>query len=86
MKLNDDSNESGNDDADDQNDTATREARAAQVFYTVIALCLSVSVSVCLSQVSILLKRLNGLSWFLAWRLPSTYPTLCFKEIQVTPK
>ena len=25
-------------------------------------------------------------SWFLAWELPSTYPTLCYKEIQVSSK
>ena len=31
-------------------------------------------------------KMLNGLSWFLAWRLPFTHPTLCFKEIWVTVK
>ena len=23
---------------------------------------------------------------FLTWRLPSTYPTLCYKEIRITPK
>jgi len=51
-----------------------------------------VCVFVCLSQVSFMLKRLNGLRWFFAWRLPSTYLTLCFKEttqckeIHVTPE
>jgi len=46
------------------------------------ALCLSV----CLSQVGILLKRLNKLGWFLAWELPSTYHKLCYKEIRIPPK
>jgi len=35
-----------------------------------------------LSQVGVLLRQLDGLSWFLAWRLPSTCPTLCCKEFQ----
>jgi len=43
-------------------------------------------VSVCLSQVGVLLKWLDGSSWFLAWRLLSTSSTLCFKEIQVCTK
>ena len=34
-------------------------------------------VSVCLSQVGVLLKRLNESSCFLACELPSTRPTLC---------
>ena len=42
-----------------------------------------VSVRLCLSQVGVLLKWLDGSSRFLAWRLLSTSPTLCFKEIQV---
>jgi len=29
---------------------------------------------------------MNGLIWFSAWRLLSTSPTLCFKEIQVSTK
>jgi len=45
-----------------------------------MALCLSVSVSVCLSQVGVLPKRLNESSWFLAWELPSSYLTLCKKK------
>jgi len=44
-----------------------------------VALCLSV----CLSQVGVLLKRLNESSWFLACELLFTRPTLCCKEIQV---
>ena len=55
-----------------------------------MALCLLVlvylSVGLCLSQVGVLLKRLNGLSSFFAWRLRSNCPTLCYKEIRVTPK
>jgi len=37
---------------------------------------LSVSLCVCPSQVGVLSKWLNKLGWFLAWELPSTYPTL----------
>jgi len=40
----------------------------------------------CLSQVSVLSKRMNGLIQFLVWWLPSTTPTLCFKEILVSAK
>jgi len=42
--------------------------------------------SVCLLQVGFLSKRLNELSWFLAWELTSTYPTLCCKEICASQK
>ena len=42
--------------------------------------------SVCPSQAGVVSKRLDESSWFLAWRLPSTYHTLCFKEIWVSPK
>jgi len=42
--------------------------------------------ALCLSQVGVLLKRLNECGWFLACELLSTYPTLCFKEIQVPSK
>jgi len=31
-------------------------------------------------------KRLDESSWFLAQRLPSTYRTLCYKELSVSPK
>ena len=41
---------------------------------------LSVHPSVSLSQVGVLAKRLG---WLFAWELPSTYPTLCYKEIQI---
>ena len=34
------------------------------------------SVSVCLSQVGVLPKRMNGSSWFVAWKLLSTYPII----------
>ena len=46
----------------------------------------SVSLCVCLSQVGVLSKRLEGSGWFLAWRLPSTYHTVCRNEIQVSTK
>ena len=45
------------------------------------------SVSVCLSVTSrFSIKRLNESDRFLAWELSSTYPTLCFKKIQVSTK
>ena len=31
-------------------------------------------------------KGMDGLIWFLAWRLSLIYPTLCFKEIQLPTK
>jgi len=51
-----------------------------------MALCLSVCpfVRICLSQVGVLSKRVDESSWFLAWRLLSTSPTLRYKEIQVS--
>ena len=45
-----------------------------------------VSVSVCLSQVGVLSKWMDRSSWFVACVLLSTYPTLCYKEIQVCTK
>jgi len=41
---------------------------------------------VCLSQVGVLLKRLSESGWLMAWGLPSIYPTVCNKEIQVPSK
>jgi len=40
----------------------------------------------CPSQAGIVSKPLNEPSWFLARRLPPTYPTLCYKESWVSPK
>jgi len=37
--------------------------------------------SVCQSQTGFLLKKPNILSWFLAQKLPSHYPTLSWKEL-----
>jgi len=51
-----------------------------------MALCPSVCLSVCLSQVGVLSKRINEPRWFLAWELPFTLPTLCWKEILLSPK
>ena len=42
--------------------------------------------SVCLSQVGVLSKRINESGWFLACELPSTCLTLCHKKIQVSSK
>jgi len=56
--------------------------------YACAVLAIGLCPSVCLSQVGVLSKWLDGSSWFLAWRLRSTSPTLCFKEnkIQVSAK
>ena len=35
------------------------------------------ALALCLSQVSVLSKRMNESSWFLAWELFYTYPALC---------
>ena len=40
--------------------------------------------SVCLSQVGVLSKRMDGIIWFWACGLLSTSPTLCFKETEVS--
>ena len=37
-----------------------------------------------LSQVGVISKGMDRLIWFFAWRLFSTSPTLCYKEIQVS--
>ena len=42
--------------------------------------------SVRLSQAGIVSKRLDKSSWSFVWMLPSTYPTLCCKEIWVSAK
>jgi len=41
-------------------------------------------VSVCLSQLGVLSKGMNGLIWFLAWKLLLTSPSLCFTDILVS--
>ena len=38
------------------------------------------------SQAGIVSKLLDESSWFLVWRLPSVHPTLCCKEIFISPK
>ena len=40
----------------------------------------------CISQAGIVSRQLDESSWFSAWRLPFTYPTLCYNEIWVSPK
>jgi len=45
-----------------------------------------VRLSVPLSQAGIVSKRLHESSVFLACRLPSTYPTLCYEDIWVSAK
>ena len=54
----------------------------ARVLAKALCLCLTV----CLSQVGVVLKWLDASSWFLAWRLLSTSPTLCFKETRVSTR
>jgi len=43
-------------------------------------------ICVCLSQVGVLLKGIDGSSWFLARKLLSTYPTVCWKKNLVSKK
>jgi len=44
-------------------------------------LAVVVCLSVCPSQAGVVSKRLDESSWFLAWRLPSTSPTLGFRNL-----
>jgi len=50
----------------------------------VLAMAMCPCLSVCLSQVGVETDKRIGL--VLAWELPSTYPTLRYKEIQVSSK
>jgi len=68
----------------DQTVFPARRYASAGTSYSPVSVCLSVCV--CLSGVGVLSKRMNGLIWFLAWRLFSTSLTLCFKESQVSTK
>jgi len=63
---------------------ALSSARRCASLWPCVHVCVCLSVR--LSQVGVLSKGLNGLIWFLAWRLLSTSPILCFKEIQVSTK
>ena len=47
------------------------------------ALCPSLSVCVCCHKSVFYRNGLNESGWILARELPSTYPTLCCKEIQI---
>jgi len=51
-----------------------RRCASAGTSYVCVYVCLSVCLSV---TIGVLSKRLEESSWFLAWELPSTYPTLC---------
>jgi len=62
--------------------TARRSASAVYV----MGMCQSVCVCVCLSQVGVLLKWLDGSSWFFGMEASFDQSTLCFKEIQVSTK
>jgi len=42
-------------------------------------------VTVFTSQAGIVWKWLEESSWYLAWRLPSTYPNVCIRKIRVLP-
>jgi len=59
-----------------------RDAMLAPVLAIALCLCLSV----CLPQVGILSKWMDGSSWFWHIWLLSTYPTLCCKKVQVSTK
>ena len=66
-------------------DVLPARRRYASAGTIAMALCLSVSVSVrdCPTRcsVGVLSKGMDGLTWFSAWRLLSTSPALCSKEI-----
>ena len=66
--------------------TARRYASAMYAVVMCPSVCPSVRPSVRPSQAGILSKRLDESSWYFARRLPSTDPTLCCKEIWVSPK
>ena len=66
---------------------ATPDVPVALDAHVAMALCLCPCLSVCLSITSrCSVKKMDGLICFLAWRLLSTSPTLCLKEIQVSAK
>jgi len=54
--------------------------------YASAVLAKAMCVYLYLSQVGVLSKCLDGSRSFLAWRLPSIYPTPCCTEIQVSSK
>jgi len=56
------------------------------IYATALCPSLSVLVCLCLSQVGVLLKRMNWSRWLLAWELLLTYPTLSYKKLRVPPK
>ena len=49
----------------------------------VLAMAVCLFVCLCLFVTS---RSSDRIGWFLAWKLPSTYPTLCYKEIGVPSK
>jgi len=61
---------------------------ASAVFAVVVcpSVCLFVCPSVRSSQAGIVSKRLDESNWILVRRLPFTYPTLCYKQIWVSPR
>ena len=64
--------------------TARRYKLTCAVY--VVVICPSVRLYVRPSQAGIALTGPDESSWFLAWKLPSTYPTLCCTETWVFPK
>ena len=68
----------------------TRPLPSTSVSYNLcccrVSACPSVRPSVRPSLAHIVSKRLDESSWVLAWRLPSTYPTLYYEEIGVSLK
>jgi len=51
-----------------------------------MALCLSVCSSVSVCHVGVLVKWLNGSSWFLVIGMEASFRLLCYKEIRLCPK
>jgi len=58
---------------------------ATEPWYTAMVLCLSVCLSVSVKSRSST-ETAERIELILAWELPSTYPTQCYKEIRVSPK
>jgi len=51
--------------------------RMVCAIFTRATLCSRIlAMALCLSQVGVLSKRMNKSSWFLAWELSSSHPTL----------
>jgi len=66
--------------------TARRYTSAVYAVLSGIALCLSVYSSVSVCHVGVLVKWLNGSSWFLVIGMEASFRLLCYKKIRLCPK